>query len=145
MDETRAMCKHGNEIDPRWPCRRCALGMPGENQDQDTPQDAVDLAIKITTYYCGGYDFADGELTKMISAALHRHADRIENEKWISVEDRMPEEGKQVFTYSPTMGMGGGFNQGGELCIPGGLSIPGVTHWREGPQPPKKEGDPDAK
>lgn len=65
-------------------------------------------------------------------------ADVVERPRWISVKERMPEDGKNVLAYE-----GGGFYFLDWCCdgkwVVASESIAVVTHWMPLPEPPKEE------
>lgn len=70
-----------------------------------------------------------------------------QNNGWISIDERLPEEGKDVLIYVPGFDtspiidiawLDNGAN--GALCLVGsqyGFDIEDVTHWQPLPQPPE--------
>lgn len=65
-------------------------------------------------------------------------ADVVERPRWISVKERMPEDGKNVLAYE-----GGGFyfldwcSDGKWVVASASTAV--VTHWMPLPEPPKEE------
>lgn len=73
-----------------------------------------------------------------------------ENNGWISVNERLPQQGLDVLFYVPTLKNGrkgidyGCLDDGsnGVLCFVGtdyGFDLPSVTHWQPLPKPPKEK------
>ncbi len=65
--------------------------------------------------------------------------------EWISVDDRMPQEGEKVLIYIPFRGVHlnyVSYVEGGKWFVPamyGRNNITDVTHWLPLPEPPKED------
>jgi len=49
MDETRAMCKHGNEIGLGIDCLKCILGIPGKEDEVEILQEVIDAECEVSS------------------------------------------------------------------------------------------------
>lgn len=107
----------------------------------DVKEKLVELVKRAIT------DWKHGDVSKMI--ADHLIANGITVQEWISVDDRLPEEGEYVLCVLK------GFNYGGKIqvCkfVPADKfkdkpyfehfrnGFPSVTHWMPLPEPPEGE------
>ena len=92
-----------------------------------------DVLVKaLVAAYCRGVDAVDGYLRNSLSA----YRNSVRRQQWISVKERLPEKGEQVFVvYS------------GKYCKDvhlsyyenGWSSLVDVTHWMPLPEAPKEE------
>lgn len=87
-----------------------------------------DMLIKaLVAAYCTGVDAVDGYLRNSLSA----YRNSVKRLQWISVKERLPEEGEEIFwCHAPTCEM-----VVGQLVGP----TPYFTHWMPLPEPPEKE------
>lgn len=70
----------------------------------------------------------------------------MEDNQWVSVKDRLPEEGVYVLVYDGNVNLDNGcffeiaahriFNNGSKF-ISGAYSLQGITHWMPLPKPPE--------
>lgn len=85
-----------------------------------------------------GEAFEEGWREALEMVAMMEPADVVERPRWISVKERMPEDGKNVLAYE-----GGGFYFLDWCCdgewVVASASTAVVTHWMPLPEPPKEE------
>lgn len=87
-------------------------------------------------------DFFFCTLTPEDKEALRFAISALERDRWISVEEALPEEKRAVLVWQPqylnsyvvTLSEGEWYVFGGY-----GTKVFGVTHWRPLPEPPKEE------
>lgn len=86
----------------------------------------------------------NSELMMDIMVAVRDLLDEKDSEKWISVEDLLPDTNRDVLTFNSELGIyvgfyGRGFDCDGEWYVYDRDTSPKITHWRELPDPPRME------